>query len=587
MSKYNLYEPYDRLVYKEMFRYEYERSIRDEQIRRKMNAQAQILAHPGIMEELMRYAEEDARTYGLIVNDQLKDNESEEETEDMVTKREQDGQAVRKPSHKEDISVQLQNLSIMREGNKIIVPLDMPYETVIEAMKMKIAEDEKNIDLLFDFQLMVPEGALALFRSLNDIYGFVKLMNTPGFFGPEPPTILTVQVSKDRTEMIPWGRFGVPGIKGYIETNINWLNEVPYFQLKANIPSKHKMDIQQIVDFINARHDSVYKGAAIKVKFPPLAKKPPVTDFFPTFMDLSDVSPDQLIFSREVADIVDTTLFTPICKTEFCRANDIPLKRGILLEGPPGVGKTLTAAVVASMSQKHGWTFIQNDDVKDLPRVYKFAMHHQPAIIFCEDLDLVLKEATERDDIINNILNSIDGIESKNLEILLVLTTNFVGKITKASLRPGRIDAVVPVRPPDSEAVQRLIRLYAKERMAEGEDLTEAGALLAGKNAAVVREVVERSKLSAVRRLTSPDQQLTISARDIVVAALGMEAHNKLLEPEAEDKRSPIEKAAAILVDGINSARTAPALNGQAHGHLSSSQAALGAPASPRLPAES
>ena len=179
MSKYSrYYDPYDRQAYEEMLRhqydderryqYEYEKIIRAEQM------QMQMMAHPTLRKAVLKYAEEDARMYSTIVDDTLKDNDLEEETEDMVTKLEQDGRSVRKPSHKEDIAVQLQNLSIVRDGNKIVVPIDMPYETVIEAMKMKIAEDEKNIDLLFDFQLMVPEGALALFWSLNDIYGFVS-----------------------------------------------------------------------------------------------------------------------------------------------------------------------------------------------------------------------------------------------------------------------------------------------------------------------------------------------------------------------------------------------------------------------------
>jgi hypothetical protein len=107
------------------------------------------------------------------------------------------------------------------------------------------------------------------------------------------------------------------------------------------------------------------------------------------------------------------------------------------------------------------------------------------------------------------------------------------------------------VRPPDAEAVQRLIRLYAGVRMREEEDLTRAGELLAGKNAAVVREVVERSKLSAVRRLTRPKEQLLLSAHDIEVAAHGMEAHNKLLEPEVEDHRSDLEKAASVIAGAL------------------------------------
>jgi transitional endoplasmic reticulum ATPase len=446
---------------------------------------------------------------------------------------------------------QLRTLSILRQGNKLILPEGMSYETVIEAMRMKIAEDEKPVDIVYDFDMTMPEGALALYRTLDDLYGFIQLKDTPGFFGPNPPTILTVQTGLGHTEMIPWGRFAVPGVEGYIETGIRWAGNIPYFQLSASIPAGSRAAIQQISDHMKARTDSIYKGHAIKVKFPPREKNTPVSDYFPKFLDLTNIDESKLVFSDDVQHIVDTTLFTPIKKTAFCRRHGISLKRGVLLEGPPGVGKTLTASVAATLAQQNGWTFIQADDVKDLSRVYRFAMRNQPAIISCEDLDQVLKDADERDDVINGILNSIDGIESKGLEIILVLTTNYVGRITKAALRPGRIDAVVPVRPPDAHAAQRLVRLYAGERMQSTEDLTVAGGLLAGKNAAVVREVVERSKLSALRWAENPDDDIQIRAIDIETAARGMEAHNQLLEPEEEDNRSDLEKAAEIVAEAL------------------------------------
>jgi hypothetical protein len=502
------------------------------------------------------------KTFGLGATDRKADT-------DMVTRRDVEAQSIRKPSSKEDLKLQLKDIAIVREGNRLLIPEDMPLEDAIARIQMKIKEGEKKIELEYDFQLMVPEGALALFNTLNDLYGFYQLMDRPTFFGPEPPTMLTVEVSKEHTQMIPWGRFGVPGIPGFIETEIKWTNKVPYFKLKATIPAGFKMEIQNIVDHMKARTDSIYKGSAIKVKFPPQERGTPVSDFFPRFMDLANITEDRLIFSRDVADIVDMALFTPIRKTEHCRRRGIPLKRGILLEGPPGVGKTLTASVTATMAQQNGWTFIQTDDVNDLPRVYKFAMHHQPAVIFCEDLDVVLKAANERDDVINSILNSIDGIESKNTEILLVLTTNFVGKITKESLRPGRIDAVVPVRPPDADAARRLIVLYAGATMRPTEDLTVAGELLAGKMAAVVREVVERSKLSAIRRLESLDDELVITARDIEVAAHGMAAHNALLEPDEQDDRSDFERAAEIIAAAMLT-RAGAAPNGKLQGVLTS-----------------
>jgi transitional endoplasmic reticulum ATPase len=451
----------------------------------------------------------------------------------------------------EDLEMQIRSISIERAGNKLILPTNMPPALAIEAIKLMMAADSKPVDLQYDFQMTVPDGALALFNALNDLYGFVQLMDTPGFFGSTPPQLLTVEVSPGVTQMIPWGRFRVPSLQGHLQTSIKWMNSSPFFHLTASIPAGARLDVQRIVDHMKANRKSIYKGHAIKLRFPDQEDEPPAHDFFPKFMTVPVIPESNLIFSRDLHDIVDMALFTPIKKTEFCREHGISRKRTILLEGPPGVGKTLTATIVATMGPQHGWTFAQVDSVHDLVKAYRFAIENQPCIISCEDLDLVLKKTQDRDGLINEILNEIDGLESKEQEILLVLTTNFVDRITTEALRPGRIDTVVPVRPPDADAVVRLILLYAGDTLAPTEDLTRAGQLLAGKNAAVVREVVERSKLSAVRRLTEHGQRLTLTARDIEVAAVGMEAHNKLLEPTPIDRRSDIEKGATVIANAL------------------------------------
>jgi transitional endoplasmic reticulum ATPase len=210
------------------------------------------------------------------------------------------------------------------------------------------------------------------------------------------------------------------------------------------------------------------------------------------------------------------------------------------------VGKTLTARVTAKKCTENGWTFIYLDDVADLKKALEFSRQYQPAVIFAEDIDQVLDDPNQRDSKVNEILNSIDGLESKSTEVITVLTTNNVANITQAMLRPGRLDTVVPVRAPDAQAAIRMVKLFAGERMAASEDLTEVGRLLDGKIPAVIREVVERSKLSAVRR-SKETGTLNIVAADIEVAANGMFAHLELLKPKEVDTRDVQVRAAETL----------------------------------------
>jgi transitional endoplasmic reticulum ATPase len=185
------------------------------------------------------------------------------------------------------------------------------------------------------------------------------------------------------------------------------------------------------------------------------------------------------------------------------------------------------------------------DDLKDLPKAVRFAQAYEPAVIFAEDIDRAVGE--DRNAKANDILNTIDGIDSKDRELVVVLTTNNVDKIHPAMLRPGRLDAVVPVRPPDSMAVQKLIRLYGRGLIGAGESLHNAGDILQGQIPAVIREVVERSKLSAIARLDGKTALLQLTGPDLEVAARGMLSHLELIKPKLEDKRSNAEKAAELL----------------------------------------
>src|SRR5258708_32271027 len=264
----------------------------------------------------------------------------------------------------------------------------------------------------------------------------------------------------------------------------------------------------------------------------------------PRFLDLAQVRANELVFSDDVDRAIHASLFTPIERAEECRKLGMPVKRGVLLAGPFGVGKTLAAYVAAAKAEKAGWTFVYCETAPELSDVVRFAQQYAPAVVFCEDIDRVV--SGDRDIDMDQILSIVDGIESKESEILLVLTTNDAKDINQAMLRPGRLDSVINVTPPDPGAVIRLIHLYARGILANGEDLTAVGAHLAGPIPAVIQEGVEPSKPHAPRpaephadaQTTSPAPHRT--APEIEVAL-------ELLVPNAPAGRSNREKPAGLL----------------------------------------
>ena len=204
----------------------------------------------------------------------------------------------------------------------------------------------------------------------------------------------------------------------------------------------------------------------------------------------------------------------------------MPPKRGVLFAGPYGTGKTAQAFAAALLAVKFGWTFLYLADVSQLPKAIQFSKMYGRTVIYAEDIDRVTDG--ERDEDMDEIFNMVDGIDTKESDILLIVTTNHLEKINKAMLRPGRLDVTIHIGPPDAEAVQRLIKGYAGDTLDASVTGEEAGLILDGQIPAVVREAVERAKLYAIDRTGGEDFKLMDS--DLVDAATEVIEQVKLTE---------------------------------------------------------
>ena len=152
------------------------------------------------------------------------------------------------------------------------------------------------------------------------------------------------------------------------------------------------------------------------------------------------------------------------------------MKRGVLLGGKYGTGKTLAATVAARLAQDNGITYVYTPRADELGDAIAFAKQYQsPAcVVFCEDID---RQVTgQRTVAMDDILNILDGVDTKTDNIITVLTTNHLDNVNQAMLRPGRLDAIINVETPDAYTAERLVRHYGGEAINAAEDLTEVGA---------------------------------------------------------------------------------------------------------------
>lgn len=435
-------------------------------------------------------------------------------------------------------------------GTKMTLPLDPSKMSVDEAitylgdLRKDMMEEVMVHEIVDAFPL---EGAAAFSAVLARRYGWAHSVPTPGFFGPEPPQIVSMPVGVNETRQIVWGSFEVPGITGRLQTGVGQQHGRAVFVI-AGIVRKGSLDeVKLIADEVRrvVREESVYRGHAINLIMDggSLNYNEP-----PTFMDTSRVDASQVVFGPSLQRQIDTSIFAPLRYTDACRKAGIPLKRGILLEGPYGCGKTLVSYVTAQEATKAGWTYISIKDARGLDEAIRFARLYQPAVVFCEDVDREVS-GDERTHDLDGILNTIDGIESKGTDIMVVLTSNHANTINQAMLRPGRLDAVIHVAPPDATAATRLVGIYGGTMIVTGEDLTPVGNALAGKIPAVIREVVERSKLFAIARSGGGEGSYVTTA-DLMDSAAEMNAHLALLE-KSRDEPSAGEKFAAAFREVI------------------------------------
>jgi transitional endoplasmic reticulum ATPase len=417
---------------------------------------------------------------------------------------------------------------VVRGTEKIMIPDNCTIDQAVEMLLARKKHDAQRIRVSRTMECMPQEGALALHKVLTEKYGFAA----EGW-----GTNMEVEAGYRKKVKFFWGEFPLKEMDGSIQCAWSFGGKSIVFQLIANAPRMYEGKLKAIFDEVEkvAREESIYRGHALKIDFETGGPMPQIE-----FMNPVGVLPEHAIYARGVQEQLEINLYTPIQRAVDCLANGISLKRGVLLSGVYGTGKTLAAGVAQRLAFENGITYIYITDPAQLAKAVIFARQYQSpaAVIFCEDIDRVV--TGERDAEIDSILNTVDGIDGKTSNIMIVLTTNEVEEITPAMLRPGRLDAVIEVTPPDAEAVERLIRHYAKDSMAPGEDVSEAGLLLAGKVPAVVAEVVKRAKLAQVAREAPGVRSVRITGPALAVAARSILGQIDLLD-RVEAAREPAE----------------------------------------------
>ena len=187
------------------------------------------------------------------------------------------------------------------------------------------------------------------------------------------------------------------------------------------------------------------------------------------FMDVSDKSWDDLILDSDTKDTIWANTIGFLRNRERLKEYSIPTKRGVLMLGEPGTGKTLACKGILSAAE--GITCITTrSDVLEQPGklslLYELATDLAPSIVFLEDIDLIAQERElsgyGRGSALLTLLSVLDGIEECD-GVVTIATTNCKETLDKAiSKRPSRFDRIIEFHKPELKQRIALITLLCK-----------------------------------------------------------------------------------------------------------------------------
>jgi len=189
-------------------------------------------------------------------------------------------------------------------------------------------------------------------------------------------------------------------------------------------------------------------------------------------VDLGEVQPVDLRDLKGVDDVIqslEANLVLPLENDELAAELNLKPKRGVLLAGPPGTGKTTIGRALAHRLKSKFFlidgTFISGtgDFYGRVHYVFEMAKRNAPSIIFLDDSDVIF-ESGEEMGLYRYLLTMLDGLESQSAgRVCVMMTAMDVGNLPPAMIRSGRIELWLEMRLPDKEARAAILSMHLSQ----------------------------------------------------------------------------------------------------------------------------
>jgi SpoVK/Ycf46/Vps4 family AAA+-type ATPase len=262
-------------------------------------------------------------------------------------------------------------------------------------------------------------------------------------------------------------------------------------------------------------------------------------------VDLAEVQQVDLRDLKGVDDVIEAleaNVVLPLENDALAAELDLKPKRGILLAGPPGTGKTTVGRALAHRLKGKFFlidgTFIAGTQhfYGRIHQVFEAAKENAPSVIFIDDSDVIFEDTSEHG-LYRYLLTMLDGLESNSVGgVCVMMTAMDVSSLPPAMVRSGRIELWLQTRLPDTEARTAILRdrlraLPPALALVDTAWLADQAAELTG---ADLKRVVEDGKV--LYAYDKARDQTLRPAAEYFLRAIATLRENKRLYAEAEGR---------------------------------------------------
>ncbi|HEX4686576.1 MAG TPA: AAA family ATPase [Nocardioides sp.] len=268
----------------------------------------------------------------------------------------------------------------------------------------------------------------------------------------------------------------------------------------AGLPVEAAQAVHAELDELRNRLN-VYRGHVLEVEVSQMG------GISLTFVDLPRPPREDVVLPEIALERIERHALGVAEHREALREAGQHVKRGLLLFGPPGTGKTHTTRYLVGQMSGYTRLLLTGRSLRAIGPAASLGRELQPSVMVLEDVDLVAEDRSfgpSSNPILFDLLDAMDGAAS-DADLLFVLTTNRADLLEPAlAARPGRVDVAVEIDVPDADARRRLFALYARGVPLEltDDDMDDVIERTEGVTASFLKELVRRAVLESLRQQT-------------------------------------------------------------------------------------